>query len=251
MAAARFESPPHISRESKKRVKLLQWEAEQRAPRRTLAHAHCGVDSYFGDQRLLLAFSAFFSNHWIKEYLWVISTLFWRMTFWPFVLQWDALLGHGGRALRTAILDYPTLLGWICHHEVCREIKLSGDHSSALLAQIQMRDLPGGAESLLRSQSPERSGDSQPRGANSAADPTHTSSPCPSDPTRQAKRLPVRILKMLTAHSAHLLHPEYLQPLTSAPVSIEVSLKRIRTEKNKHLSKLAPLKVTFLQFSVK
>lgn len=43
----------------------------------------------------------------------------------------------------------------------------------------------------------------------------------PLDPIRQAKRLPIRILKMLTAHS-HLLHPEYLQPLTSASVSIEV-----------------------------
>lgn len=54
-----------------------------------------------------------------------------------------------------------------------------------------------------------------------------TSCPSPADPLRQAKRLPVRIIKMLTAHSGHLLHPEYLQPLTSSPVSIEVSvLKR-------------------------
>ena len=44
----------------------------------------------------------------------------------------------------------------------------------------------------------------------------------PLDPIRQAKRLPIRILKMLTAHASHLLHPEYLQPLTSAAVSIEV-----------------------------
>lgn len=44
----------------------------------------------------------------------------------------------------------------------------------------------------------------------------------PSDPVRQAKRLPIKVVKMLTAHSGHLLHPEYLQPLTSAPVSIEV-----------------------------
>ncbi|KAF5901940.1 zinc finger protein, partial [Clarias magur] len=43
----------------------------------------------------------------------------------------------------------------------------------------------------------------------------------PSDPIRQAKRLPIKVVKMLTAHSGHLLHPEYLQPLTSAPVSIE------------------------------
>ncbi|KAK7933583.1 hypothetical protein WMY93_004479 [Mugilogobius chulae] len=31
---------------------------------------------------------------------------------------------------------------------------------------------------------------------------------------------------MLTAHSGHLLHPEYLQPLTSAPVSIELDAKK-------------------------
>ncbi|XP_063067400.1 zinc finger protein 703-like [Engraulis encrasicolus] len=47
----------------------------------------------------------------------------------------------------------------------------------------------------------------------------------PLDPIRQAKRLPIRILKMLTAHS-HLLHPEYLQPLTSAAVSIELDAKK-------------------------
>ncbi|RVE66083.1 hypothetical protein OJAV_G00122980 [Oryzias javanicus] len=48
----------------------------------------------------------------------------------------------------------------------------------------------------------------------------------PSDPLRQAKRLPIRLIKMLTAHSGHLLHPEYLQPLTSAPVSIELDAKK-------------------------
>lgn len=48
----------------------------------------------------------------------------------------------------------------------------------------------------------------------------------PSDPARQAKRLPIRLLKMLTAHTGHLLHPEYLQPLTSAPVSIELDAKK-------------------------
>lgn len=46
----------------------------------------------------------------------------------------------------------------------------------------------------------------------------------PLDPLRQAKRLPIRLIKMLTAHTGHLLHPDYLQPLTSAPVSIEVLL---------------------------
>uniref|UniRef100_A0A1A8I8C1 Zinc finger protein 703 n=1 Tax=Nothobranchius kuhntae TaxID=321403 RepID=A0A1A8I8C1_NOTKU len=48
----------------------------------------------------------------------------------------------------------------------------------------------------------------------------------PSDPLRQAKRLPIRVVKMLTAHTGHLLHPEYLQPLTSAPVSIELDAKK-------------------------
>lgn len=46
----------------------------------------------------------------------------------------------------------------------------------------------------------------------------------PADPLRQANRLPIRVLKMLSAHTGHLLHPEYLQPLSSTPVSpIEVS----------------------------
>lgn len=47
----------------------------------------------------------------------------------------------------------------------------------------------------------------------------------PLDPLRQAKRLPIRVIKMLTAHTGHLLHPDYLQPLTSAPVSIEVGYR--------------------------
>lgn len=47
----------------------------------------------------------------------------------------------------------------------------------------------------------------------------------PSDPQRQANRLPIKILKMLTARAGHILHPEYLQPLPSTPVSpIEVRL---------------------------
>lgn len=48
----------------------------------------------------------------------------------------------------------------------------------------------------------------------------------PLDPVRQAKRLPIRVIKMLTAHTGHLLHPEYLQPLTPAPVSIELDAKK-------------------------
>ncbi|CDQ87674.1 unnamed protein product [Oncorhynchus mykiss] len=52
-------------------------------------------------------------------------------------------------------------------------------------------------------------------------------SPTPLDPIRQAKRLPIRILKMLTAHTGHLLHhPDYLQPLQSAPVNIELDAKK-------------------------
>nr|XP_014434610.1 zinc finger protein 503-like [Pelodiscus sinensis] len=49
----------------------------------------------------------------------------------------------------------------------------------------------------------------------------------PSDPLRQAKRLPIKVLKMLTARTGHILHPEYLQPLPSTPVSpIEVRSRR-------------------------
>ncbi|XP_041856534.1 zinc finger protein 703 isoform X1 [Melanotaenia boesemani] len=94
-----------------------------------------------------------------------------------------------------------------------------------------MRDLPGGPEPLLRIQSQERkdadfSGDPLRRGTVLPSVSTATSCPSPSDPSRQAKRLPIRIVKMLTAHSGHLLHPEYLQPLTSAPVSIELDAKK-------------------------
>lgn len=50
----------------------------------------------------------------------------------------------------------------------------------------------------------------------------------PADPSRQASRLPIKVLKMLTARAGHLLHPEYLQPLPSTPVSpIEVSADKI------------------------
>ncbi|XP_074856133.1 zinc finger protein 503 [Carettochelys insculpta] len=49
----------------------------------------------------------------------------------------------------------------------------------------------------------------------------------PSDPLRQAKRLPIKVLKMLTARTGHILHPEYLQPLPSTPVSpIELDAKK-------------------------
>ncbi|KAM6951425.1 zinc finger protein 503-like [Aplochiton taeniatus] len=49
----------------------------------------------------------------------------------------------------------------------------------------------------------------------------------PGDPLRQANRLPIKILKMLTARSGHILHPEYLQPLPSTPISpIELDAKK-------------------------
>ncbi|CAL8368199.1 zinc finger protein 503 [Gadus morhua] len=48
-----------------------------------------------------------------------------------------------------------------------------------------------------------------------------------ADPSRQARRLPIKVLKMLTARSGHILHPEYLQPLPSTPVSpIELDAKK-------------------------
>ncbi|XP_074502118.1 zinc finger protein 503 [Sebastes fasciatus] len=49
----------------------------------------------------------------------------------------------------------------------------------------------------------------------------------PSDPLRQANRVPIKVLKMLTARSGHILHPEYLQPLPSTPISpIELDAKK-------------------------
>ncbi|XP_067286606.1 zinc finger protein 503-like [Pseudorasbora parva] len=49
----------------------------------------------------------------------------------------------------------------------------------------------------------------------------------PADPLRQASRLPVKVLKMLSARSGHILHPDYLQPLPSTPVSpIELDAKK-------------------------
>ncbi|KAJ3607670.1 hypothetical protein NHX12_024721 [Muraenolepis orangiensis] len=49
----------------------------------------------------------------------------------------------------------------------------------------------------------------------------------PADPSRQANRLPIKALKMLAARAGHLLHPEYLQPLPSTPISpIELDAKK-------------------------
>lgn len=49
----------------------------------------------------------------------------------------------------------------------------------------------------------------------------------PADPSRQANRIPIKILKMLSARGGHILHPEYLQPLPSTPISpIELDAKK-------------------------
>nr|XP_028584958.1 zinc finger protein 503 [Podarcis muralis] len=62
--------------------------------------------------------------------------------------------------------------------------------------------------------------------SNSSSKPFFHSVP-PSDPLRQANRLPIKVLKMLTARTGHILHPEYLQPLPSTPVSpIELDAKK-------------------------
>ncbi|XP_033921467.1 zinc finger protein 503 [Melopsittacus undulatus] len=63
-------------------------------------------------------------------------------------------------------------------------------------------------------------------GSSAAAKPCFHAVP-PSDPLRQANRLPIKVLKMLTARTGHILHPEYLQPLPSTPVSpIELDAKK-------------------------
>ncbi|XP_062399122.1 zinc finger protein 703 [Sardina pilchardus] len=87
---------------------------------------------------------------------------------------------------------------------------------------------PLGSEASSRSRSPESAENSTDSGSFSRKFGTQKSlvtALAPSDPLRQEKRLPIRILKMLTAHS-HILHPEYLQPLTSAPISIELDAKK-------------------------
>ncbi|XP_061910825.1 zinc finger protein 503-like [Entelurus aequoreus] len=64
-------------------------------------------------------------------------------------------------------------------------------------------------------------------GQRSASRPSAYSAVSPADPSRQAGRLPIKVLKMLTARAGHILHPEYLQPLPSTPVSpIELDAKK-------------------------
>uniref|UniRef100_UPI00398E5CA1 zinc finger protein 703-A-like n=1 Tax=Pristiophorus japonicus TaxID=55135 RepID=UPI00398E5CA1 len=49
----------------------------------------------------------------------------------------------------------------------------------------------------------------------------------PTHPARQARRLPIQVLKMLSAHTGHILHPEYLQPISATPLSpIELDAKK-------------------------
>jgi len=77
--------------------------------------------------------------------------------------------------------------------------------------------------SSKRSSSLSEPGGRPRRSRSAAAKPCFHAVP-PSDPLRQANRLPIKVLKMLTARTGHILHPEYLQPLPSTPVSpIEVS----------------------------
>ncbi|XP_061490290.1 zinc finger protein 503 [Rhineura floridana] len=88
----------------------------------------------------------------------------------------------------------------------------------------------GGARDLGNSSSsdlPWQSGHSgNPTSSSSSTKPFFHSVP-PSDPLRQANRLPIKVLKMLTARTGHILHPEYLQPLPSTPVSpIELDAKK-------------------------
>ncbi|XP_037609365.1 zinc finger protein 703-like [Sebastes umbrosus] len=83
-----------------------------------------------------------------------------------------------------------------------------------------MKDLPPGSSVSTRIELSETSDTTQSRPG------AVVSLLTPLDPVRQAKRLPIRVLKMLTAHTGHLLHPEYLQPLTPAPVSIELDAKK-------------------------
>ncbi|XP_060951235.1 zinc finger protein 503-like [Limanda limanda] len=71
------------------------------------------------------------------------------------------------------------------------------------------------------------SGSSGERGAEKIRRPSVHHPVSPADPSRQASRLPIKVLKMLTARSGHILHPEYLQPLPSTPVSpIELDAKK-------------------------
>ncbi|KAM4525214.1 zinc finger protein 503-like [Odontesthes bonariensis] len=71
------------------------------------------------------------------------------------------------------------------------------------------------------------SGSSGKKGAVKISQLSVNNSVSPTDPSRQASRLPIKVLKMLAARAGHILHPEYLQPLPSTPVSpIELDAKK-------------------------
>lgn len=67
----------------------------------------------------------------------------------------------------------------------------------------------------------------------------------PSDPLRQANRLPIKVLKMLTARTGHILHPEYLQPLPSTPVS-PIEVRTLSTDRAGTTTLAAPPRDFFL-----
>uniref|UniRef100_A0A8D2IL51 Zinc finger protein 703 n=1 Tax=Urocitellus parryii TaxID=9999 RepID=A0A8D2IL51_UROPR len=82
-----------------------------------------------------------------------------------------------------------------------------------------MSDSPAGSNPRTPESSGSGSGSGSGGGGKRPAVPAAVSLLPPADPLRQANRLPIRVLKMLSAHTGHLLHPEYLQPLSSTPVS--------------------------------
>lgn len=94
------------------------------------------------------------------------------------------------------------------------------------------------------------SGSSGEKGAVKISQLSVHNSVSPADPSRQASRLPIKVLKMLTARAGHLLHPEYLQPLPSTPVSpIEVSTDTILVKMFAHTGTNSPLIQLQSQFS--
>lgn len=103
---------------------------------------------------------------------------------------------------------------------------LSAPRSSSKRSSSSSLSEPGGSPRRSRSAAdlagpPGHAGNSG-SSSSAAAKPGFHAVP-PSDPLRQANRLPIKVLKMLTARTGHILHPEYLQPLPSTPVSpIEV-----------------------------
>ncbi|KAL7836939.1 hypothetical protein AOLI_G00282230 [Acnodon oligacanthus] len=78
-----------------------------------------------------------------------------------------------------------------------------------------MSESPCGSTASSRRESPPSPEESPLAGSvPHGARPSVPAPPPPSDPVRQGHRLPVRILAMLSAHTSHVLHPDYLQPVT-------------------------------------